>query len=30
MNDDPIISMAKTPMTYIVLTIISITIWFAT
>lgn len=30
MNDDPIISMAKTPMTYIVLTIITITIWFAT
>ena len=30
MHDDPIISMAKTPMTYFVLTIIIITIWFAT
>ena len=29
MHDDPIISMAKTPMTYIVLTIIIITIWFS-
>jgi hypothetical protein len=29
MHDDPIISMAKTPMTYIVLIVISIAIWFA-
>lgn len=29
MHDDPIISMAKTPMTYIVLILISCTIWFA-
>ena len=30
MNDDPIISMAKTPVTYFVLTVIIFTIWFAT
>ena len=30
MHDDPIISMAKTPMTYVVVTIIIFTIWFAT
>jgi len=30
MHDDPIISMAKTPVTYFVLILISCTIWFAT